>query len=93
MFARAGISDILITNQVCDEVKIEQVEPALLLWDVGYLSVLMPTKQIFTRFLKKQKGKMLKSHCLVELDGGAGALRCVRYWTGGDRVGYCDRDV
>ena len=86
VFARAGITDILITNQVCDEVKIERLAGIASLG--CRLSVCVDDKANIDAL--SEKGKCCV-HCLVELDCGV-ALRCDRYWTG-DRVGYCDRGV
>ena len=51
IFARAGIDDILITNQVCDPLKITR-SPASLLQDAGCQSVWM-IWPILRRYLPK----------------------------------------
>ena len=69
VFARAGIPDILVTNQVCDQLKIERLAGIA---GLGCrLSVCVDDKANISR--TEAKGGM-SYHCLVELDCGAG--RC-----------------
>ena len=72
VFARAGITDILITNQVCDQVKIERLTGIAARG--CSLSVCVDDKaNIYTLSAEAEK-KNVRIHCLVELDCGAG--RC-----------------
>ena len=56
VFARAGIRDILITNQVCDPIKIERLTGIASLG--CRLSVCVDDKQISTRFQQRRKSNM-----------------------------------
>ena len=72
VFARAGISDILITNQVCDQVKIERLAGIAALG--CRLSVCVDNKGNINALSAEAKKQNVHIHCLVELDCGAG--RC-----------------
>ena len=72
VFARAGISDILITNQVCDQVKIERLAGIAALG--CRLSVCVDDKVNINALSAEAKKRNVHIHCLVELDCGAG--RC-----------------
>ena len=72
VFARAGISDILITNQVCDQVKIERLAGIAALG--CRLSVCVDNKANIDALSAEAKKRNVHIHCLVELDCGAG--RC-----------------
>ena len=72
VFARAGISDILITNQVCDQVKIERLAGIAALG--CRLSVCVDNKVNINALSAEAKKRNVHIHCLVELDCGAG--RC-----------------
>ena len=72
VFARAGISDILITNQVCDKVKIERLAGIAALG--CRLSVCVDNKANIDALSAEAKKQNVHIHCLVELDCGAG--RC-----------------
>ena len=72
VFARAGITDILITNQVCDEVKIERLAGIASLG--CRLSVCVDDKANIYALSEEAKRQNVEVHCLVELDCGAG--RC-----------------
>ncbi len=72
VFARAGISDILITNQVCDQVKIERLAGIAALG--CRLSVCVDNKANINALSAEAKKQNVHIHCLVELD--CGARRC-----------------
>ena len=72
VFAGAGITDILITNQVCDEVKIERLAGIASLG--CRLSVCVDDKANIYALSEEAKKQNVEVHCLVELDCGAG--RC-----------------
>ena len=72
VFARAGITDILITNQVCDRVKIERMAGIAALG--CRLSVCVDNKTNIDALSAEAKKQNVHIHCLVELDCGAG--RC-----------------
>ena len=72
VFARAGIPDILITNQVCDQVKIERLAGIAALG--CRLSVCVDDKANINALSKEAKKENVQIHCLVELECGAG--RC-----------------
>ena len=72
VFARAGISDILITNQVCDQVKIERLAGIAALG--CRLSVCVDNKANINALSAEAKKRNVHIHCLVELECGAG--RC-----------------
>ena len=72
VFARAGISDILITNQVCDQVKIERLAG---ISGLGCrVSVCVDDKTNIDALSAEAKKQNVHIHCLVELECGAG--RC-----------------
>ena len=72
VFAKAGISDILITNQVCDQIKIERLAGIA---GLGCrLSVCVDNKANIDALSAEAKKQNVYIHCLVELDCGAG--RC-----------------
>ena len=72
VFARAGIPDILITNQVCDQKKIERLAGIV---GLGCrLSVCVDDKANIHALSTEAKKRNVHIHCLVELDCGAG--RC-----------------
>ncbi len=72
VFARAGIPDILITNQVCDQIKIERLAGIA---GLGCrLSVCIDDKANINALSAEAKKQNIHIHCLVELDCGAG--RC-----------------
>ena len=72
VFARAGISDILITNQVCDHLKIGRLASIAALG--CRLSVCVDNKVNISALSAEAKKWNVLIHCLVELDCGAG--RC-----------------
>ncbi|MDP7375822.1 MAG: alanine racemase, partial [Alphaproteobacteria bacterium] len=72
VFARAGIPDILITNQVCDQAKIERLAGIAALG--CRLSVCVDNKVNINALSAEAKKRNVHIHCLVELDCGAG--RC-----------------
>ena len=72
VFARAGINDILITNQVCDKLKIERLASIAALG--CRLSVCVDNKANIDALSAEAKKQNVHIHCLVELDCGAG--RC-----------------
>ena len=72
VFARAGISDILITNQVCDQVKIKRLANIAALG--CRLSVCVDNRANIDALSAGAKKRNVHIHCLVELDCGAG--RC-----------------
>ena len=72
VFARAGILDILITNQVCDQKKIERLAGIA---GLGCrLSVCVDDRENIDALSAEAKKQNVHIHCLVELDCGAG--RC-----------------
>ena len=72
VFARAGITDILITNQVCDQIKIKRLAGIA---GLGCrLSVCVDDKKNIDALSAEAKKQNVNIHCLVELDCGAG--RC-----------------
>ena len=72
VFARAGICDILITNQVCDQLKIERLAGIA---GLGCrLSVCVDDKTNIDALSEEAKKQNVHIHCLVELECGAG--RC-----------------
>ena len=72
VFARAGISDILITNQVCDQLKIERLAGITALG--CRLSVCVDNRENIDTLSAEAKKQNVYIHCLVELECGAG--RC-----------------
>ena len=72
VFARAGITDILITNQVCDPVKIERLAGIAALG--CRVSVCIDDKANIDALSAEAKKQNVHIHCLVELECGAG--RC-----------------
>ena len=72
VFARAGIPDILITNQVCDRVKIERLTGIASLG--CRLSVCVDDKANIEALSAEAKKQHVHIYCLVELECGAG--RC-----------------
>ncbi len=72
VFARAGIPDILITNQVCDQVKIERLAGIAALG--CRLAVCVDDKANIHALSAEAKKQNVYIHCLVELECGAG--RC-----------------
>ena len=72
VFARAGINDILITNQVCDRVKIERLAGIAALG--CRLSVCVDDKANINALSAEAKKQNVHIHCLVELE--CGAQRC-----------------
>ena len=72
VFARAGIADILITNQVCDKVKIKRLAGISALG--CKLSVCVDNKENVANLSTEAKKQNVQIHCLVELECGAG--RC-----------------
>ncbi len=72
VFARAGIPDILITNQVCDQKKIERLAGIV---GLGCrLSVCVDDKANIYALSAEAEKQNVHIHCLVELDCGTG--RC-----------------
>ena len=72
VFARAGIPDILITNQVCDRIKIERLASIASLG--CRLSVCVDDRANIDALSAEAKKQNVHIHCLVELECGAG--RC-----------------
>ena len=72
VFARAGITDILITNQVCDQLKIERLASIAVLG--CRVSVCVDDKANIDALSAEAKKQNVHIHCLVELECGAG--RC-----------------
>ena len=72
VFARGGISDILITNQICDKVKIERLAGIAALG--CRLSVCVDNRANINALSAEAKKRNVHIYCLVELDCGAG--RC-----------------
>ena len=72
VFARAGITDILITNQVCDQVKIERLANIAALG--CQVSVCVDDKANINALSTEAKKQNVNIRCLVELECGAG--RC-----------------
>ena len=72
VFARAGIPDILVTNQVCDQLKIERLAGIA---GLGCrLSVCVDDKANIDALSAEAKKQNVHIHCLVEVECGAG--RC-----------------
>ena len=72
VFARAGVPDILITNQVCDQLKIKRLVGIA---NLGCrLSVCVDDKANINALSEEAKKQSVYIHCLVELECGAG--RC-----------------
>ena len=72
VFAKAGIPDILITNQVCDQIKIERLAGIA---GLGCrLSVCVDDRANIDVLSAEAKKQNVHIHCLVEIDCGAG--RC-----------------
>ena len=72
VFARAGFTDILITNQVCDPLKI--VRLARMAAMGCRVSVCVDDKKNVSALSVEAKKQDIQLHCLVELD--CGANRC-----------------
>ena len=72
VFARAGIADILITNQVCDPVKIARL--AGLAAAGCRICVCVDDLANISALSAEAANQNVRIHCLVELDCGAG--RC-----------------
>ena len=72
VFARAGITDILITNQVCDQLKIKRLVGIAKLG--CRLSVCVDDKANINALSAEAKKQSVQIYCLVELECGAG--RC-----------------
>ena len=72
VFAREGLPDILITNQVCDQIKIERLAGIAALG--CRVSVCVDDKANIDALSAEAKKQNVLIHCLVELDCGAG--RC-----------------
>ncbi len=72
VFAKAGITDILITNQICDHLKIERLAGIAALG--CRLSVCVDDKANIYALSAEARKQNVEIHCLVELECGAG--RC-----------------
>ena len=72
VFSRAGISDILITNQVCDELKISRLSGIAA--SGCRVTVCIDNLSNISALAEGASKKNTQIHCLVELDCGAG--RC-----------------